>query len=228
MNVLRHGDAVYGYTCGWSRRVSVSVDTAIGLAISRDEGLTFQRIGDGPVLAASLHEPFLVGDGVREERRWRVPHVVHLRHRLEAEYAPRRAARANLQDRARRLARWRQLEQGGSAADHRRPIGAGRKPGAADGHPASARAITCSSAIGSRSTSGRTATAATGSATPGRTISFAGRATTTDPQSKARRANGTRTCSAIRNVFEIDGRVHLLYNGNEFGRHGFGLATLES
>ena len=63
MNVVRHGDAVYGYTCGWSRRVSVSVDTAIGLAISRDDGLTFQRIGDGPVLAASLHEPCLVGDG---------------------------------------------------------------------------------------------------------------------------------------------------------------------
>lgn len=63
MSVMRHGDVVYGYTCGWNRRVSVSVDTAIGLAISHDDGLTFQRIGDGPVLAASLHEPCLVGDG---------------------------------------------------------------------------------------------------------------------------------------------------------------------
>jgi hypothetical protein len=63
MNVVRHGDAIYGYTCGWSRRVSVSVDTAIGLAISRDGGSSFQRIGAGPVLAASQHEPYLVGDG---------------------------------------------------------------------------------------------------------------------------------------------------------------------
>lgn len=63
MNVVRHGDLVYGYTCGWNRRASVSVDTAIGLAISRDGGLTFQRTGPGPVLAASLHEPCLVGDG---------------------------------------------------------------------------------------------------------------------------------------------------------------------
>jgi len=63
MSVMRHGDVVYGYTCGWSRRVSVSVDTAIGLAISRDDGLTFQRIGAGPVLAASPHEPCLIGDG---------------------------------------------------------------------------------------------------------------------------------------------------------------------
>lgn len=63
MNVLRHGEVIYGYTCGWNRRVSVSVDTAIGLAISRDDGLTFQRIGDGPVMASSIHEPCLVGDG---------------------------------------------------------------------------------------------------------------------------------------------------------------------
>ena len=63
MNVLRQSNAVYGYTCGWSRRVSVSVETAIGLAISHDDGLTFQRFGDGPVLAASLREPYLVGDG---------------------------------------------------------------------------------------------------------------------------------------------------------------------
>jgi hypothetical protein len=62
MNVLRHQDVVYGFTCGWSRRVSVSVETSIGLAISRDEGLTFDRAGDGPVMSSALHEPVLVGD----------------------------------------------------------------------------------------------------------------------------------------------------------------------
>ena len=63
MNVLRHNEKIYGFTCGWNRRVSVSVDTGIGLVVSHDNGLTFQRKGDGPVLAASLHEPCLVGDG---------------------------------------------------------------------------------------------------------------------------------------------------------------------
>lgn len=63
MSVFRHGDSIYGYTCGWNRRVSVSVDTAIGLTISKNDGITFERLGDGPVLAASLHEPYLVGDG---------------------------------------------------------------------------------------------------------------------------------------------------------------------
>src|SRR3989338_2582350 len=62
MNVLRHKDKIYGYTCGWNRRASVSVDTSIGFAISQDEGLTFQKIGDGPILTSSLNEPCLVGD----------------------------------------------------------------------------------------------------------------------------------------------------------------------
>lgn len=62
MNVLRVGDEVWGYTTGWNRRASVSVDTAIGLVCSKDAGRTFERTSAGPVLAPSLHEPFLVGD----------------------------------------------------------------------------------------------------------------------------------------------------------------------
>ena len=57
------GDKIYAYTNGWTRRVSVDVDSAIGLAISDDNGNTFKRIADGPILAATLNEPFLVGDG---------------------------------------------------------------------------------------------------------------------------------------------------------------------
>ena len=62
INILQQNNAIYGYTCGWSRRVSVSVETAIGMVMSYDNGNTFQRSGDGPILAASLHEPCLVGD----------------------------------------------------------------------------------------------------------------------------------------------------------------------
>jgi hypothetical protein len=62
MNVVRHDGKVYGYTCGWSRRVSVAVETSIGLAVSDDNGRTFQKIGNGPVMTSSLKEPFLVGD----------------------------------------------------------------------------------------------------------------------------------------------------------------------
>jgi hypothetical protein len=56
------GDEIWAYTTGWSRRVAVSVETAVGLVISRDGGRTFQRMGPGPVLGPSLQEPCLVGD----------------------------------------------------------------------------------------------------------------------------------------------------------------------
>ena len=62
INVFNDGDRVLAYTTGWNRKVSVSVDASIGLAISYDEGRTFERFGSGPLLSASLHEPFLVAD----------------------------------------------------------------------------------------------------------------------------------------------------------------------
>ena len=62
INIFKHEDKIFAYTCGWSRRVSVSVETSTGLAISEDNGITFKKMGTGPVLTSSLLEPFLVGD----------------------------------------------------------------------------------------------------------------------------------------------------------------------
>jgi hypothetical protein len=62
MNVIREGGQIWGYTCGWNRRKSVSVDTAVGFVVSDDQGETFGRLGPGPILGPSLNEPFLVGD----------------------------------------------------------------------------------------------------------------------------------------------------------------------
>ena len=56
-NVLKHENKIYAYLSGWSRRVSVSVETGIGLAMSYDDGKTFKRLGNGPVLTSSLSEP---------------------------------------------------------------------------------------------------------------------------------------------------------------------------
>ena len=62
MNVVPVGDAVYGFTSGVNRRVSVPADGAIGLAVSHDQGYTYKRLSDGPVIAASLKEPCIVVD----------------------------------------------------------------------------------------------------------------------------------------------------------------------
>ena len=62
INMLRVDSKIYAYTCGWSRRVSVSVETSIGLAFSDDNGMTFEKFGNGPILTSSINEPFLVGD----------------------------------------------------------------------------------------------------------------------------------------------------------------------
>jgi len=68
-HVMSDGDLVRAYTCGWSRRKSVSVETGVGYAESEDLGKSFKKKGAGPILSASLHEPFLVGDAfVRKER----------------------------------------------------------------------------------------------------------------------------------------------------------------
>jgi hypothetical protein len=61
-NVIRLGDDLLGFIGGWSRRISVDVETSIGLSISKDNGKTFKRLGHGPVLSSTLNEPFMVGD----------------------------------------------------------------------------------------------------------------------------------------------------------------------
>lgn len=54
---------VMATTTGWSRRQSVAAESAIGLAISHDGGLSFDRAGVGPMLSALHDEPFLIADG---------------------------------------------------------------------------------------------------------------------------------------------------------------------
>ena len=58
--VIRHGAEVWAYYGGWTRPVSVPFEVAIGRAVSRDNGVTFEKHGRGPTLGAGLHEPFVI------------------------------------------------------------------------------------------------------------------------------------------------------------------------
>ena len=61
VSVIRNGNEIFSYYAGWTRCESVPFNAAIGIAVSRDNGETFQRLGDGPALSYSPDEPFLLG-----------------------------------------------------------------------------------------------------------------------------------------------------------------------
>lgn len=59
ISVIKDRDLYFAYYGGWTRCESVPFDVAIGVATSTD-GRVFNRIGNGPVLAASADEPFVI------------------------------------------------------------------------------------------------------------------------------------------------------------------------
>lgn len=226
MNVLRHRDVVYGYTCGWSRRVSVSVETAIGLAISRDSGLTFQRIGDGPVLAASLHEPCLVGDGFVKV----IDGVFHMWYIFGTgwkKYAPDVAP-----DRTYKIGHavsgdginWvkeegRQLISDRLGAEESQAL-----PTVIEMAGRFHMFFCYRESFDFRNGKGRGYHI--GHAWSGDLLNW----TRDDmyPLLEGVQGDWDSDMQCYPHVFECDGKINLLYNGNEFGRYGFGLAVLES
>ena len=225
MSVMRHGEAIYGYTCGWNRRVSVSVDTAIGLVISRDEGLTFQRIGAGPVLAASLHEPCLVGDGFVKVIGG-VFHMWYIFGKGWKKFSPNTAP-----DRTYKIGHATSDDGINWVKEEARQIITDRL--GADESQALPTVIEIDGwlhmffcyrqSFDFRNNSGR-----------GYRI---GHAYSDDllnwtrddehPLLDITTDDWDADMLCYPHVFECDGEVYLLYNGNEFGRYGFGLAVLE-
>lgn len=224
MSIMRRGDAVYGYTCGWNRRVSVSVDTAIGLAISRDGGLTFQRIGDGPVLAASLHEPCLVGDGFVKViddafHMWYIFGTGWKRYTPDA--APDRTYKIGHATSKDGIA-WVKEEARQVIPDRLGPDESQALPTVV-GIDGRYHMFFCyRESFDFRKAKGR-----------GYRIGHAwsddlSNWTRDDDHPMLEGTPGAwdSDMQCYPHAFECDGRVYLLYNGNEFGRHGFGLAEL--
>ncbi len=76
-SVIRSGSEVLAYYGGWTRCESVPFDVSIGLAVSHDNGETFTRLGNGPVLSSSLAEPFIIsGPKIRRfEDTWHLWYI---------------------------------------------------------------------------------------------------------------------------------------------------------
>lgn len=60
VSVIRENDKVIAYYGGWTRCESVPFNVAIGYAESYDDGVTFQKLGEGPILSYSANEPFIL------------------------------------------------------------------------------------------------------------------------------------------------------------------------
>jgi predicted GH43/DUF377 family glycosyl hydrolase len=60
-SVIRKDGNVWAYYAGWTRCESVPFNVAIGLGISKDNGHKFEKIGNGgPILSYSINEPFII------------------------------------------------------------------------------------------------------------------------------------------------------------------------
>lgn len=60
-SVIRKNNMVIAYYAGWTRCESVPFNVAIGAAISNNNGETFEKIGrGGPILSYSINEPFVI------------------------------------------------------------------------------------------------------------------------------------------------------------------------
>ena len=60
-SVIRSDNDTRVYYAGWTRCESVPFNAAIGLAISHDNGNSFDKVGEGPVLSFTPDEPFVLG-----------------------------------------------------------------------------------------------------------------------------------------------------------------------
>ena len=60
VSAIRDGDQIRAYYAGWTRCESVPFNVAIGCALSADGGKTFAKLGTGPVLGYSPDEPFVL------------------------------------------------------------------------------------------------------------------------------------------------------------------------
>ena len=60
VSVIKERRNITLFYAGWTRCESVPFNVAIGKAISEDNGQTFEKIGDGPILSYSIDEPFVL------------------------------------------------------------------------------------------------------------------------------------------------------------------------
>lgn len=220
-SVVRDGADVLAYYGGWTRCSSVPFDVAIGCAISRDQGVSFEKQGRGPALSADLHEPFVIsGPKIRRfDGQWYLWYIagtkwIPAEGRAEPVYRIRMARSVdgrNWTRLGRELIPTRLEEDECQASPdviyangkyhmffcYRYSLGyRGRDKGYRIGYASSNDLLTWV-----------------------RDDSKAGIDVSAD--------GWDSEMVSYPHVFELDGKTYMMYLGNQVGRHGFGLAELE-
>jgi hypothetical protein len=96
--IVNHEGRKYHYYSGWSLGVTVPFYFYIGLAISEDDGQTFQRVSPSPILERNQVDPYLTASPfvLIEDGTWRMWYVSatgwekdgdRIRHRYHIKYA---------------------------------------------------------------------------------------------------------------------------------------------
>ena len=74
--IVNHRGKKFLYYIGWNKGVTVPYRNAIGLAVSDDGGLTFERVGEGPVADRTPAEPYFCASPFalydEDERKWKL------------------------------------------------------------------------------------------------------------------------------------------------------------
>lgn len=70
--IVTVGDLKYLYYIGWSLRHDVPYHNNLGLAVSKDNGITWEKYSSGPVFSTCAKEPGYIGTVsiVREKNQW--------------------------------------------------------------------------------------------------------------------------------------------------------------
>jgi hypothetical protein len=225
LNVLPVGEKIYGYTNGWARRVSVSVETGVGLVISENQGRSFKRYGDGPVLSASLHEPVLVGDAFVRKigERFCMWYIFGTGWKVFVPGGvPERTYKISMATSDDGIC-WQKSGRG-LIPDQLGPDECQALPTVLLINGRYHMVFCFRQSVDFRK-----------NANNGYRLGYAwsddGETWTRDDALggiSLSRDGWDSKMMCYPHLFELDGQIHLLYNGNEFGRHGFGIATLKN
>lgn len=71
-SILKWDNKILLYYTGWTRGYSVPYETWIGLAISYDNGITFTKASQGPIIGKSQYNPYLANGAFvyRKDHKW--------------------------------------------------------------------------------------------------------------------------------------------------------------